>query len=249
MKILLYHKLPYSYSGDLIELELMSSSLKDKSGHRSRLRQRFLQGGLDSFLDYEIIEILLTLGTPRCDCKPIAKAVISKFGSLKNSLDASSEDLQQIKGIGPNNILGLKLFPAISERYAKEKIPNKKSLSSPREVAEYLKERLGREKKEHFISIMLDSQNSLIDIKEISIGILNSSIVHPREVFEPAIKQLAAHLILAHNHPSGDLEPSIEDIKVTQRLSSAGEITGIDIIDHIIVSSKGYVSLKEKKLI
>ncbi len=226
----------------------MDSTLNSKLGHRSRLRQRFLQGGLNSFLDYEIIELLLTLGTPRIDCKPIAKAVMKKFKNLKHVLDASPDELQEIKGIGSSNIFGLKLFQAISERYAKDKIPVKQSLTSPVAVAEFLKEKYGREKKEHFISIMLDSRNNLIDICDISTGILDSSLVHPREVFEPAIKNLAAHIILAHNHPSGDLHPSTEDIKITQRLASVGEMAGIDIIDHIIVSSNGFVSLKERNL-
>lgn len=217
-------------------------------GHRERLRQRFMQGGLDAFLDYEIVELLLTLGTPRQDCKQRAKELIDKFGSLREVLDASIDDLREINGIGPMNAFGLKLFQAISERYEKEKIPTKVSMSSPKEVVEYLKEKIGREKKEHFVSIMTDSSNKMIDIKEISIGTLNSSQVHPREVFEPAIKCLAANIILAHNHPSGNLEPSDEDIRVTHRLISAGDITGINIIDHLIISLNGYTSLRERHL-
>jgi len=224
-------------------------NLNPNEGHRKRLRQRFLQSGLEGFLDYEIIELLLTLGTPRKDCKSIAKKVINKFKSLNAVLDATPNELQEIKGIGPNNIYGFKLFQAISEHYSKIKIPTKISLTSPTAVAKYLKEKYGKEKKEHFITIMLDSGNNLIDIKEISVGILDSSLVHPREVFEPAIRQLAAHIILAHNHPSGSIEPSMEDLRITQRLVSVGEITGIDVVDHIIVSSEGFVSLKEKKLL
>ncbi len=218
-------------------------------GHRKRLRDRFLRSGLEGFLDYEIIELLLTLGTPRKDCKQMAKAAIKTFKGLQGVLDASLEDLQTIKGIGSSNAFGIKLFQAISERYAKEKIPSKISLSSPLQVVTYLKEKLGREKKEHFVTILLDSHNNLISINNISVGTLNSSLVHPREVFEPAIKHLAASIILAHNHPSGDSDPSIEDIKVTQRLTSVGEVTGINIIDHIIISSTGYTSLKEKGLL
>jgi DNA repair protein RadC len=216
------------------------------AGHRKRLRDRFLQSGLDGFLDYEIVELLLTLGTPMKDCKQMAKNAITKFGGLRGALDASLEDLREIKGIGPSNAFGVKLFQAIAERYAKEKIPSKISLRTPKEVSEYCREKLGREKKEHFLVIYLDSANNVISIKDISIGILNSSLVHPREVFEPAIKLLAAHIIVVHNHPSGDLEPSIDDLKITQRLISVGELTGIDIIDHLIVSSNGYTSLREK---
>lgn len=219
------------------------------AGHRKRLRDRFLQSGLDGFLDYEIVELLLTLGTPQKDCKQMAKAAISKFRGLHGVLDATRDDLQMIKGIGPSNAFGIKLFQAISERYAKEKIPSKISLKSPKEVLGYLREKLVREKKEHFISLLLDSNNSLISIQDISIGILDSSLVHPREVFEPAIRHLAANIIVVHNHPSGNLEPSIEDIKITQRLVTVGELTGINVIDHLIISSKGYISMKEKGII
>jgi len=218
-------------------------------GHRKRLRTRFLKAGLDGFLDYEVVELLLTLGTPQKDCKQMAKQAIKKFKGLRGVLDASPEELQQIKGIGPLNVFGLKLFQAVSERHAKEKLPTKITFTTPREIVDFLKERLGREKKEHFISLLLDSHNNLISINDISIGILNTSLVHPREVFEPAIKYLATNIIIVHNHPSGDLEPSIEDIKVTQRLSSVGETVGINVIDHLIISSDGYVSLKEKGLL
>lgn len=217
-------------------------------GHRKRLRERFLQSGLDGFLDYEIVELLLTLGTPRKDCKQQAKAAIKKFSGLRGVLDASLDDLQIVNGIGPSNAFGIKLFQAIAERYARERIPSKISLSSPKEVAAYLQERLGREKKEHFVALYLDSQHGLLSIHDISVGTLTEALVHPREVFEPAIRQLAAYIILVHNHPSGNLEPSDADILLTHRLISAGRITGIEVLDHIIISSEGHASFKEKNL-
>ncbi len=218
-------------------------------GHRKRLRDRFLQSGLDGFLDYEIVELLLTLGTPRKDCKQQAKAAIAKFRGLRGVLDASVDDLQTIKGIGPSNAFGIKLFQAMAERYALEQIPAKPSLTSPLLIANYLRERLGREKKEHFVALLLDSQNSLLAIQNISLGTLNETLVHPREVFEPAVRQLAAAIILVHNHPSGDLEPSDADIRLTHRLQSVGEVMGIEVLDHIIISSRGYISFKEKNLL
>ena len=227
----------------------MAKDLPKGAGHRKRLRDRFLQSGLDGFLDYEIIELLLTLGTPQKDCKPMAKAAIKQFKGLRGVLDASLDELQVIKGIGPSNAFGVKLFQAISERYAREKLSVKISLSSPQKVADYLREKLGREKKEHFVTLILDSQNSLIRINDISVGTLNEALVHPREVFEPAVRLLAARIIIAHNHPSGDLEPSDEDLKLTQRLLSVGELTGIPVVDHFIVSSTGYISFKEKGLL
>jgi DNA repair protein RadC len=219
------------------------------AGHRGRLRRRFLQSGLEGFLDYEIVELLLTLGTPRRDCKQMAKQVIKKFGDLRGALDATIEELQQIKGIGSENGFGLKLFQAISERYAKEKIPAKILLDSPKVVADYLREKIGREKKEYFMILCLDTRNNLIKISNVSIGTLDANLVHPREVFKEAIQVSSAQVIITHNHPSGDSEPSEEDLKITKRLAKAGDLLGIKILDHIIVSNCGYSSLKEKNLI
>jgi len=220
---------------------------KRVEGHRGRLRKRFLQSGLDGFLDYEIVELLLTLGTPRRDCKTMAKAAIKKFGGLRQVLDASPEELQQVKGIGPNNIFGIKLFQVLLERYRKEKIPRKISLNCPEEVVEYLKEKLGKEKKEHFLVLALDSRNNLIKITNVSVGILDANLVHPREVFKEAILAHAAQAILVHNHPSGDPQPSEEDVEVTKRLVEAGKILGIGVTDHIIISMDDYVSFRKLK--
>lgn len=194
------------------------------AGHRGRLRQRFLQGGLGSFLDYEIVELLLTLGTPRKDCKAIAKEAIKKFGGLRGVLDSSPEELQQIKGIGPSNIFGLKLFQAVSERHAEEQILKKITLDSPTAVSNYLQKSIGREKKENFVLLSLGARNNLIKISNISVGTLNASLVHPREVFGPAIRNLATQVVLAHNHPAGNPEPSGEDEAVTRQLVDAGKI-------------------------
>lgn len=218
------------------------------AGHRGRLRQRFLQDGLGGFLDYEIVELLLTLGTPRKDCKDTAKETIKQFGGLSQVLDASSLELQKIKGIGPNNVLGLKLFQAVSERYAREKLPKKMKLSSSNLVANFLQKTIGRETKEHFVMLLLDSRNNLIKISDISIGSLNTSIVHPREVFKEAIQESAAQIIIAHNHPSENPEASPEDVAVTRRLEEAAKIIGIELLDHIIVTKNKFSSLREKGL-
>ena len=219
------------------------------AGHRKRLRDRFLQSGLDGFLDYEIVELLLTLGTPRKDCKQRAKEAVKEFGGLRNVLDASFVELQKIKGIGPSNAFGVKLFQAVSEQYAKEQVIEKITLDSPKAVANYLQKSIGREKKEYFVVLSLDSRNSLIKVSNISIGSLNSSIVHPREVFKEAIQSSAAQIIIAHNHPSGDSEPSKEDLNITKKLKEAGKIFGIEVADHLIVTKTGFISFKETKLI
>ncbi len=218
------------------------------SGHRQRLREKFLKSGLDGFLDYEVVELLLTLGTPRRDCKQQAKDLIKKFKNLVSVLDAKSENLQQIKGVGPANILGIKLFQSLSERYSKEKLETKTLLNSPKEIFEFLKEKIGKEKKECFVSLYFNTKNNLI-IDEISVGILNASLIHPREVFNKAILNNASHIVIAHNHPSGDSTPSQDDITTTQRLTEAGKIIGISIVDHIIVSRDNYYSFREKGLV
>ena len=228
----------------------MEKEENEGAGHRKRLRDRFLQSGLDGFLDYEIVELLLSLGGSIRDCKQQAKQAIKKFNGLRNTLDATPEELQQIKGIGPSSIFGIKLFQAISERYAKEKIPKKIPLTSPKAVADYLRQKIGKEKKEHFLILSLDSRSNLIRENIVSVGTLNANLVHPREVFKEAIDARAASVILAHNHPSGDPEPSEDDLEITKRLIEAGKIIGIDVLDHIIITkNKSPFSFKENKMI
>ena len=218
-------------------------------GHRKRLRERFLRGGLDGFLDYEIVELLLTLGTPRKDCKFVAKVTTEKFGGLEGVLEASPEELRQVKGLGPHNILGLKLFQELSMRYAKEKLPKKITLDSSRAAVTFLKEKIGKEKKEHFYMLALDSRSNLLKMSNVSIGTLETSLAHPREVFRGAIQAAAAKVIIAHNHPSGDPEASEGDLMITQKLVNAGKILEIEVADHIIVTSNDYLSFRERKLL
>src|SRR3990167_135462 len=219
------------------------------AGHRERLRKRFLQGGLNSFLDYEIVELLLTLGTPRKDCKQMAKDAIKEFRGLRGVLDASLEELQEIKGIGPANAFGVKLFQNVSERYSREQIPEKVTLDSSETVAKFLQKSIGRQKKENFVMLSLDTRNNLVKISDISVGALNASVVHPREVFKEAVQASAAQIIIAHNHPSGNPEPSPEDVALTRRLEEAAKIFGIELLDHIIVTQDKFSSLKEQGLI
>lgn len=226
-----------------------SQGAHPNAGHRKRLRERFLRSDLDGFGDYEIVELLLTLGTPRRDCKSVAKETIKHFGGLREVLDASYEELQKVSGIGPSNAFGLKLFQAVSERLARERIPEKIVMNSSRAVADYLQKSIGLEKKEHFVMLSMDSRNNLIKINDISVGSLNASIVHPREVFKEAIQSSAAQIIIAHNHPSGNSEASPEDVALTRRLAEAAKIIGIELLDHIIVTRDNFSSLKEQNLI
>lgn len=227
----------------------MVSSRYPHLGHRQRLRKRFLQGGIESFLDYEVVELLLTLGTPQRDCKQMAKAAIEKFETLSGVLEAPVEELQKIPGIGPNNIFGIKFFQALIKRYFQEKIPKKITLNSAGAVVKYLQEKLKGEQKEHFFVLSLDSRNQLLKISDVSVGTVNASLVHPREVFKEAIQVSASQIILVHNHPSGDPEPSEDDLEITKKLVESGKILGIEVLDHIIIGKNSFLSFKDRNLI
>ena len=178
----------------------------------------------------------------------LPKEAIKEFRGLNNVLDASFVELQKIKGIGPSNAFGIKLFQEISKHYAKERISSNILFDSPQLLFKYLKERIGKEEKEHFTILYLDTRNKLI-VDDVSIGTLNASLVHPREVFKRAILNNASHVVIAHNHPSGNPSPSVDDITTTNRLIESGNILGIAVIDHIIVTKNSFISLKEQGII
>lgn len=173
---------------------------------------------------------------------------VGEFKSLKGVLEADITELTAIKGIGPSNVLGITLFKAISERYSKEKISPKILLNSSKLVSEYLRIKIGSKKEERFMILYFDTRNKLIN-EEISIGTLNASLVHPREVFKKAIRNNTAQIIISHNHPSGDFKPSEEDIITTKRLVETGKLVGISVIDHLIITSDKYFSFKENGII
>lgn len=219
-------------------------------GHRKRLRNKFLKAGLEAFHDYEIVELLLTLGTPRKDCKKQAKEAIKRFKGLKGVLEASLEELQEIKGIGPVNAFGIKLFQEVAERYLKEKILKKEIiLKSSKSVFDYLYQSMQREKKEIFKVLFLDGKNELINVENLFEGSLTSSVVYPREIMKKAIKHNATALIFVHNHPSGDPSPSQSDKEITEKLVSAGKTMEIKVLDHIIIGNNKYFSFADERLI
>ncbi|MFH0941847.1 MAG: DNA repair protein RadC [Chloroflexota bacterium] len=198
-------------------------------GHRKRLREKFLKSGLAAFHDYEIVELLLTLGSPRRDCKPPAKELLQKLGSLKGVLEASDAELQQVKGVGPHNAFGIRLVRELASQFLKEKAVGKPVFASAREVFDYLYLSMGGLKKEVFKVIYLDSQNQIIDIEELFQGTVDASFVSPREVVEGAIKHHATGLIFVHNHPSGNPKPSNNDRLVTRDLVYTGNIMQIEV--------------------
>ncbi len=218
-------------------------------GHRRRLREKFLRSGLAGFNDYEIIELLLTLGSPRKDCKQQAKKVIKKFKTLRAALAASSQELQQIEGIGPHSAFGIKLVREVAAEFLKQRIVDKPVYKSAKEIFDYLYHSMRDLKKEVFKVIYLNTQNQIIDTADLFEGTVNSSSISSREVMENAIKHNAASLIFVHNHPSGNPEPSPNDKQVTRDLVYAGSIMQTRVLDHIIIGSNKYYSFAAEGLI
>ena len=211
-------------------------------GHRKRLRERFVKSGLKGFHDYEIIELLLTLGSPRKNCKPQAKEAIKRFKTLRGVLEATPEELQQIDGIGPHSVFGIKLAQEVAREFLREKIMDKPIFKSSQEIFDYLYHSMRDLKKERFKVIYLNSQNQIIEMVDLFAGTVNSSVISPREVTEGAIKYNATSLIFVHNHPSGDPAPSQNDKDVTRDLVYAGAIMRIRVLDHIIIGNNTYFS-------
>jgi len=218
-------------------------------GHRKRLREKFIKSGIAGFHDYEIVELLLTLGTPRKDCKQQAKAAIKKFKTLRGVLEAPSEELQEIKGIGPHNAFGIKLVQEVAREFLKEKILQKPICKSSKEVFDYLYHSMRDLKKETFKVIFLDGKNQIIDIKDLFEGTINLSSVYPREIIKNAIRHHAASLIFVHNHPSGSPDPSPSDKEITKDLLAASNTMQIKVLDHIIIGDNRYFSFADEGLI
>ena len=218
-------------------------------GHRKRLREKFVKSGIAGFHDYEIVELLLTLGTPRKDCKQQAKAAIKKFKTLRGVLEAPLEELQEIKGIGPHNVFGIKLVQEVAREFLKEKILEKPISKSSKEVFDYLYHSMRDVKKEIFKILFLDGKNHIIDMEDLFEGTLNMSSVYPREIIKSAIKHNAVALIFVHNHPSGSPEPSLSDKEITKDLIEASNTMQIKVLDHIIIGDNRYFSFADGGLI
>ena len=225
------------------------SSSNMLQGHRKRLRERFLKSGLTGFHNYEIVELLLTLGSPRKDCKQQAKEAIKKFKTLRGVLEALPEELQQIDGIGPHNAFGIKLVREAAREFLKEKIIDKPIYKSSQEVFDYLYHSMRDLKKEVFKVIYLNSQNQIIDTADLFEGTINSSSISPREVMESAIKHYAVSLLFVHNHPSGNPTPSQSDKDLTRDLVYAAKVMQIKVLDHIIIGNDRYFSFAGEGLL
>jgi len=219
------------------------------TGHRKRLREKFLKSGLSGFHDYEIVELLLTLGSPRKDCKPQAKEAIKRFKTLREVLSASADELQQIEGIGPQSAFGIRLVQEIAREFLKGKIVDRPYFKSSREIFDYLYHAMRDLKKELFKVIYLSSQNQIIEVADLFEGTVDSSSISPREVVEEALKDNATALIFVHNHPSGNPAPSASDMQLTRELVYVGKIMQMKVVDHIIIGNDRYYSFADEGLI
>ncbi|AIQ60456.1 RadC family protein [Paenibacillus borealis] len=226
-------------------MESQSFMLRDLP-HEERPRERMMHYGAESLSQAELLAILLRTGAQSESAIHIAQRLLGITGGLRGLADLSIEELTTIKGIGPAKAVQLKAGIELGRRMANSRLTEPVIIRSPQDAAEILTEQLRYLQKEHFICLFLNTKNHVIAQETLSMGSLNASIVHPREVFRAAMKCSSAAIICAHNHPSGDPTPSPEDISLTSRLMQAGEIVGIDVLDHLVIGDSSFVSLKEK---
>jgi DNA repair protein RadC len=226
----------------------MKETKMNEHGHYARLRKRFLDGGLEGFLDYEVIELLLKLADNRRDQKNTAKNLIKKFKSLKGVLEAHPDELKKEYGVGPANVFGIKMIQAVSRRYLKDQIINTDYVKSSNDVIDYLKHRLRDKNRESFLLVLLNGQNRIISVEKLFTGTITTSAVYPREVIKFILQNNAAAVIFVHNHPSGNPQPSRDDRSITNKLISACKSIDVVVHDHIIIAGNQITSFADKGL-
>lgn len=220
-----------------------------QSGHRDRLRGRFLNGGAGALPDYELLELVLFAAIPRRDVKPLAKALLARFGSFADVIAAPRERLLEIDGIGENVVSQLKIVEAAALRLSQTKLIGKPALSSWQALLDYCKAAMARTAREEFRVLFLDRKNILIADEVQSAGTVDHTPVYPREIVKRALEHSASALILVHNHPSGDPTPSRADIEMTREIAAASKPLGIAIHDHLVIGRNGHASFKSMGLL
>lgn len=229
-------------------MNITNLSIKDIP-QNDRPRERLLKYGPEVLSNAELLAVIIRTGTKNQNALNLAQSILSKSNGLRFLCSSSVQELSNIKGIGEAKAAIIKASLELGNRLRSFRKDEKITIKHPRDVANMLMEDMRYLKKEHFKVIFLDTKNNVIDISDISVGTLNSSIVHPREVFYEAIKKTAFSIVICHNHPSGDPTPSKEDINVTLRLKEVGKLIGIELLDHIVIGDGIYVSFKEKSII
>ncbi|MBO0732760.1 MAG: DNA repair protein RadC [Methylocapsa sp.] len=218
-------------------------------GHRERLRERFRKGGADALAEYELLELVLFRAMPRRDLKPLAKSLIARFGSFAGAVSARPERLREIESLGEAAIIELKIVEAAARRLAKSSIENRPSLSSFSAVVDYCRTAMAFLDHEEFRVLFLDKKNHLIADEVQGVGTIDHAPVYPREIMRRALELSASAVILVHNHPSGDPQPSTDDIHLTHQIIAVGKPLKVLVHDHLIIGKNGHVSLKGLRMI
>ena len=219
-------------------MDFVAQSKNKNQGHRQRLREKFLARGLESLNDDEVLELLLTLGTPRKGLKEPARELLKTFGSFSAALEAAPEELTQVHGIGPQNSFAIHFIHSVARRYLAQRLKDKNYLRSSNEVADYLNHSMRSLKREVFKVILLDASFSIIDTKTLSKGTLAANTIYPRKFIKLLLDHHTAAVVIAHNHPSGNINPSQADLKLTRNLFLACSIMNIQLLDHLIIGAK-----------
>ncbi|MBQ1501994.1 MAG: DNA repair protein RadC [Firmicutes bacterium] len=227
----------------------MGNSKGVHSGHRQRLKQLVRENGFEGMSAYQVLEVLLYYAVPQRDTNELAHTLIDHFGSLPAVLNADYEDLLSLPGVGPNTASLLTLMPALYRRYSQDSTERGCVLNTQQQAVDYLRNFFIGKTYEEFYLICLDSQLHVNRAELINRGSLTHVTVYPRIVVEAALRHKARYVLLAHNHPGGRLQPSADDVKVTDAICSVLEALSITVLDHVIVGSGGYFSFAEKGLL
>jgi DNA repair protein RadC len=221
----------------------------DNAGHRDRLRQRLIEGGPDALLDHEIVELLLTLTMPRIDTKPLAKQLLKEFGGVAGLMTADGEAIARVKGMGERSAAAFKIVQAAALRLLRDKVMERPVLASWQALLDYLRADMAHRLTERVRVLHLNTRNMLIRDEAMAEGSIDQAAVHPREVIRRAIDLGSAAIILVHNHPSGDPQPSRADIQLTRDIADAGRKLGISVHDHVIIGANGHSSMRAMGLL
>ncbi len=219
------------------------------TGHRKRLRERFLNNGSEALADYEVLEMILFPAKPMGDVKPMAKALLAKFGSFGKVLMAEPSELAKVEGVGEAAIVAIKVAKAASERLLKDEVAERTVVKSWTQLLDYCRIHIGHNKHEEFHVLFLNTKLQLIADERQQKGTINHTPVYPREVVKRALELGASSMILVHNHPSGDVNPSKADVDITKQIIDAARPLGIEIHDHLIIGPKKHFSFKSKGII
>ncbi|MGD0166900.1 MAG: DNA repair protein RadC [Gaiellaceae bacterium] len=229
----------------------MAEDVPHYLGHRQRLRKRFQKAGLDGFADHEVVELLLTLAVPRSDVKQPAKALLARFGDLRGILDAPIEELQAVKGLGSVTPVALKIVKATATLYLQQSGEGQDFLADPSRLADFWRMRIGALQNEIVQVGYLDSGYRLMrdGVETLEEGTIDRAAVYPRRVVESALRRGAAALVLAHNHPNGQVTPSEQDKVLTRAIVLAAETVNVKVVDHLIVSASESFSFRTAGLL